>query len=85
MTEHLVGGVAVENTLYHFDKLYDYLYEVSHKAKGTEYEQILRRDCDLIDSVMNGFDMSLLTRPSSAELNDTPPLEEDVHGLSHVR
>ena len=25
MTEHLVGGVAVENTLYHFDKLYDYI------------------------------------------------------------
>ena len=25
MTEHLVGGIAVENTLYHFDKLYDYI------------------------------------------------------------
>ena len=25
MTEYLVGGIAVENTLYHFDKLYDYI------------------------------------------------------------
>ena len=25
MTEHLVGGIAVEHTLYYFDKLYDYI------------------------------------------------------------
>ena len=87
--EDSVGNYFEYEPVRCFDTLlqehHDYLYEVFDKAKGTEYEQILRRDCDLIDSVMNGFDMSLLTRPSSAELNDTPPLEEDVHGLSHVR
>ena len=69
MTEkYLVGGVAVENTLYHFDKLYDYV--IPENSAG-----YVRTGCRVMVYFRNSLRQGMIM-----ELHRT----DDISGLKHI-
>lgn len=69
MTEkYLVGGVAVENTLYHFDKLYDYV--IPENSAG-----YVRTGCRVMVNFRNSLRQGMIM-----ELHRT----DDISGLKHI-